>query len=78
MNSEFQDGPHCVDAQLCRADFYARFADALEQAGGSNDPAAIERYQNMPLWEVVDIIAQNGLRIVFSREWHVEPRDLLR
>lgn len=59
----------------CRADFYAKFYDALEQAGGSFSPQSVERYQMMSFYELVDILAQNGLRITFNPDWHMDPES---
>lgn len=61
-----------MKAQVCRADFYNKLTDALAQCGGAHTPQAIEEYQKMPLWKVVDILAQNGIRMVYQEESHIE------
>lgn len=65
-------GPNCIAAQLCKADFYYKFSDALNQCHGNSTPESIHRYQQMPFYEVVDILAQNGLRMVYSADWHMD------
>lgn len=70
------NGPNCIEAQMCRADFYLKLAEALEKSGGCSHPHTIERYQNLRLSDFVDIVAQNGLRITFNKEWHINPSDL--
>lgn len=27
----------------------------------------------MPFYEVVNILAQNGLRVTFNPDWHIDP-----
>ena len=70
------NGPNGLRAQACRADFYNKLSDALEQAGGINDPATVERYQNKPLWEVVNILAQNGIRMLYVPECHYDKMKI--
>lgn len=66
------EGPNCVEAQICRGDFYYMLAEALKQCGGSNGPATIQKYQQMRLCEVVDVLAQNGIRMVYKKEFHLD------
>jgi len=70
------DGPNGIKAQVCRADFYNKMADALDQCGGINTPTAIDRYQNMPLFEVVNILAQNGIRMVYLPDCHIDKVNI--
>lgn len=67
-------GQHCIEAQLCRADFYSKFIDALDKAGGSSDPRIIYKYQTMNLSDVVDIIAQNGIRMIYIPECNINAQ----
>lgn len=65
------NGQNCINAQFCRADFYYQLATALKQCGGRHDKTAIDDLQQMSLWQVVDLLAQNGIRMTYSPEWHL-------
>lgn len=65
------DGPDCFEAQVCRGDFYEMLREALEQCHGSNDQIAIERYQKMKLEDIVNVLAQNGIRMVYIESKHI-------
>lgn len=57
-----------IEAHECRGDFWLKLEEAINQAGGKID---IEDLAEMPLREVVNRLAQNGLRITYSKEWHI-------
>jgi hypothetical protein len=47
-------------------------AEALRKCGGSASPQIIARYQEMKLCDVVDILAQNGIRMVYQPKYHID------
>jgi hypothetical protein len=57
------DGPNCLEAQECRGDFWNMMCEAVTQAGGC--PSIVERYADKPLKDAVEILAQNGIRMVY-------------
>lgn len=75
------DGPDCLDAQLCRGDFYEMLEDAIRQCGGNpgilyGGPDILGHKENpltdWPLHEVVKLLAQNGIRMVYVPEKHID------
>lgn len=69
---KYLDGPDCIEAQLCRADFYYEFTNALQESGGNYSPQIVEAYQKMRFSDVVKILAQNGLRMKYFTESRIE------
>lgn len=59
-----------LSERQCRADFWLRLADALNQAGAS--PRAVS--VSMPLLDVVELLAHNGIRMTYKREWHMDAQ----
>jgi len=57
-----------IRAHVCRGDFWLRLEEAMEQAGGS---IPLDRLAEMKLKDVVDILAQNGIRMVHEDKWHI-------
>jgi hypothetical protein len=57
------NGPNCIEAHECRGDFWIMMREAVIQAGGC--PSIVERYADKPLKDVVEILAQNGIRMVY-------------
>lgn len=51
--------------QICRDDFYLMLQNAMTQAGGT---MKLENMKKMPLELFVDVIAMNGLRMVYMPE----------
>jgi len=47
-------------------------AEAVTKAGGR--PTLAEEYADRPLREFVDVVAQNGLRLVFLPDAHISER----
>lgn len=66
------DGPDCPEAQECRGDFWLTMREAVIQCGGC--PSLVERFADRPLREVVDHLAQNGIRMVYIPEAHIEAQ----
>jgi len=58
-----------IETQTCRGDFWNQLEEALAQAGGY---IPIEQLADMKLSEVVNTLAQNGIRMTYRDEWHVE------
>ena len=58
-----------IEAQTCRGDFWNKLEEALAQAGGC---IPVERLADMKLSEVVNTLAQNGIRMTYRDEWHIE------
>ena len=63
------DGPNGLCAQECRGDFWNRLEQAMEQAGGG---MSIERLAEMKLSDVVNTLAQNGIRMVYDHSFHID------
>lgn len=63
------NGPDCIEAQACRGDFWCKLETAMQQCGGG---IPIERLSEMPLKDIVDILAQNGIRMTYDPSWHIE------
>lgn len=53
-------------------DFIKRFRGALHSCGGN--PASAEDFLNLPLGEVADILAPNGIRLCYHPSWHMNAR----
>jgi hypothetical protein len=56
-----------IKQQLCREDFYLMLENACAQAGGGN----LKKLRDMKLRDVVDILAHNGVRMVYMPEKHM-------
>ena len=56
-----------IKQQLCREDFYLMLENACAQAGGGN----LKKLRDMKLHDVVDILAHNGIRMVYLPEKHM-------
>ena len=61
-------GPNCIEAQECRGDFWCKLEEAMQQAGGGYP---IERIADMKLKDIVDALAQNGIRMIYDERWHI-------
>ncbi len=74
MSVEIQEGgPNGLDAQVCRGDFWLKLQEAMEQAHGN---PCLEKLRKMTVEEACNLLAQNGIRMTFKKEWHINPRDL--
>ena len=56
-----------IKQQLCREDFYLMLENACKQAGSGNT----KKIKDMKLRDVVDILAHNGIRMVYMSEKHM-------
>lgn len=59
-----------VAVQECRGHFWTTMRNAVTQAGGH--PSLVDNMADMPLSEVVDMLAQNGLRMVYATQFHID------
>lgn len=55
--------------QICRDDFYLMMRNAVLQAGGRDD---VDKWMRMSLNELVNQFAQNGIRMVYLPERHMD------
>lgn len=53
----------------CRGDFWLKLNEAIKDAGGSID---IDFLSNQKLKDIVDELAQNGIRMIYSEKWHID------
>lgn len=77
MSTEDSDTPYWngPEAHECRGDFWLVLRESILQAGA---PASMmDDIANAPLTEVVDMLAQNGLRMVYFPEAHINGRRQL-
>jgi hypothetical protein len=56
-----------IKQQLCREDFYLMLQNACLQAGGGD----VEKLKKMSLSDVVNMLAQNGIRMTYMPEKHM-------
>lgn len=57
-----------IKVQLCKDDFYLMMRNAVIQAGGTDN---VSKWKQMRLDELVNLFAQNGIRIVHMPEKHM-------
>ena len=57
-----------IKTQLCKDDFYFMLENAMLQAGGGID---IDRLKKMTLFDIANILPQNGIRMVYIPEKHM-------
>jgi hypothetical protein len=57
-----------IKTQLCKDDFYFMLENAMLQAGGGID---IDRLKKMTLFDIANILPQNGIRMVYMPEKHM-------
>lgn len=70
-----EDGPNGLLANECRGDFWNKLHEALEQCGGG---AILPVLAKLPLKEVVDMLAQNGIRMTYHEDWHINSVGKIR
>lgn len=58
-----------IKIQLCRDDFYLMMRNAVVAAGGADN---LSRWKTMKLEELVGLFAQNGVRMVYMPEKHMD------
>jgi len=69
------DGPDCLEAQECRGDFWNKLQEALEKAGGGG---RADQMAHMALCDVADLLAQNGIRMTYHDDWHMNAVGKIR
>jgi hypothetical protein len=57
-----------IKVKLCQDDFYLMMRNACLQAGGGD----VEKLKRMSLSDVVNMLAQNGIRLVYMPEKHMD------
>ncbi len=60
-----------IAAEFCRVDFWLMMEKALKEASGRFDclgEISYSNYAEMKLYQVVDVLAQNGIRMVYMPE----------
>ena len=57
-----------IEAIECRGDFWLKLEEAMRQAHGGYP---IERIADMKLKDIVDVLAQNGIRMTYHADWHI-------
>tara|TARA_R110000868_G_scaffold378728_3_gene644325 strand:- start:1078 stop:1284 length:207 start_codon:yes stop_codon:yes gene_type:complete len=57
------------EIQRCKDDFWIMFERALKESGGGGGGSL---YSDLRLTQVVDILAQNGIRMVYLPSRHVD------
>ena len=57
-----------IKVKLCQDDFYLMMRNAVLQAGGGDN---LSKWKGMKLEELVNLFAQNGIRIVHIPEKHM-------
>ena len=55
--------------EICRADFYLMLQNAMLQAGGGSN---VDNLKRMYLSDVVNQLAQNGIRMVYMDDRHMD------
>lgn len=63
-----------IKINICREDFYVMLEEAYQQAGGG---IPIPKIKSMPFDEVVNVLAQNGLRMVYLPDKHLDSLELV-
>jgi len=58
-----------VAVHECRGHFWHVLSNAIQQAGGSRH--LMDDLIEAPFYEVVDLLAQNGLRMIYLPQFHV-------
>ena len=63
-----------IKEKICQDDFYVMMRNAVLQACGSDNLA---KWKKMTLEELVNLFAQNGIRMVHMPEKHVDCLDII-
>ena len=63
-----------IKIQLCRDDFYLMMRNAVVQAGGTDNLA---KWKTMKLEELVYLFAQNGIRMTYMPEKHMNSIKII-
>lgn len=70
-----EDGPNGLLANECRGDFWNKLQEGMELAGGGVN---VEKLASMSLKDVVDLLAQNGIRMTYHEDWHIDAVGKIR
>jgi hypothetical protein len=63
-----------IKVKLCQDDFYLMMRNAVLQAGGTDN---LYKWKGMKLEELVNLFAQNGIRMVHMPEKHMDCLDII-
>lgn len=63
-----------IKVKLCQDDFYLMMQNAVLQAGGADN---LSKWKTMRLEELVNLFAQNGIRIVYMPEKHMDALKIV-
>jgi len=63
-----------IKVKLCIDDFYLMMQNAVLQSGGADN---LSRWKTMRLEELVNLFAQNGIRIVHMPEKHINALKII-
>lgn len=63
-----------IKVKLCQDDFYLMMRNAVLQAGGADN---LSKWKTMRLEELVNIFAQNGIRMVHMPEKHMDALKIV-
>lgn len=63
-----------IKVKLCQDDFYLMMRNAVLQAGGADN---LSKWKTMRLEELVNIFAQNGIRMVYMPEKHMNALKIV-
>jgi hypothetical protein len=58
-----------IKIQLCKDDFYLMMRNAVLQSGGTDN---LQKWKGMKLEELVGLFAQNGIRMTYMPEKHMD------
>lgn len=59
--------------ELC-GEFWISLREALDSIGGHS--SIIEAYMDAPLYKFVELVAPNGIRLVFDKTGHIHYRQM--
>lgn len=63
-----------IKVKLCQDDFYLMMQNAVLQAGGADN---LSKWKTMRLDELVNLFAQNGIRMVYMPEKHMDALKIV-
>jgi len=56
-----------IKIQACKIEAIQHFNRALEEAGG----CGYDQFKNVTVEEFMNVVSQNGIRVCFSQQWHM-------
>ena len=63
-----------IKVKLCQGDFYLMMQNAVLQSGGADN---LSKWKTMRLEELVNLFAQNGIRMVYMPEKHMNSLEIV-